>query len=373
MSNSDPRVLMLSHRNAASKILARCLWYEFEDLVRQVDSVEILSPGRLNHFDTRYRVASKVAQYFPIALNPGVEALRVDREYDLFFTVCGFPKDLLYVNQLKSWREKCKTAVCWIDEMFLNEMQHVKYFRNIISQFDHVIVSCRQVVDIIKSCIGGKCEFVLPGIDALLFAPSPGMPRFIDVLSIGRRSGHIHDRLVEVAECKGWFYLHDTISSNGCKYGLTTSEPKHHRRLLADLTKRSRYFLVNSGKFDEPGATGDEEIIGARYFEGAGSGTVMVGKRPNHPEFDNLFFWPDAVVDIKSESGIVKTLCELNAQPERVRQIRTDNVVNSLRHHDWAYRWEKVLKLVGLDPMPELLKRKHMLENRAIILCENNC
>lgn len=370
MSYREPRVLMLSHRSATSNILARCLWFEFEDLIRQVDNVEILSPGRLNHFDTRYRIASKVAQYFPIALNPGVEALRVDREYELFFTVCSFPKDLLYVNQLKNWRKKCKTAVCWIDEMFLNEMHHIKYFHNIISQFDHVIVSCRQVVDIIKPCIGGKCEFVLPGIDALLFAPYPSVPRFIDVLSIGRRSEHTHNQLVEMAECKGWFYLHDTISSNGCKYGLTTSEPRRHRRLLADLTKRSKYFLVNSGKFDEPGATGDEEIIGARYFEGAGSGTVMVGKRPNHPEFENLFFWPDAVVDIEPASGIEKTLCELNEQPDRVRQIRKSNVVNSLLHHDWAYRWEKVLKLARLDPMPELFQRKHTLENRVTNLSE---
>ena len=84
----------------------------------------------------------------------------------------------------------------------------------------------------------------------------------------------------------------------------------------------------------------------------------MVGRRPNHPEFDNPFFWPDAVVDVESKSGIVKTLSELDAQAERVRQIGKNNVVYSLLHHDWLYRWEKVLELAGLDPMPELLERK---------------
>jgi len=372
MHDNSARVLMYSNRNVANKILARCLLWEFEDIVRQVDKVELLSPGRLSHFDTGYRIASKVAQYLPIALNPGVEGLCVDAEYELFIAVCNFPTDLLYVNTLKQWRKKCKTAVCWIDELFVNEMAHVKYLKALISQFDHVIVSCQQVVKAIKPYISGDCRFVLPGVDALLFAPDSTSERFIDVMSIGRRSEKVHAQLVDAAERNGLFYLHDTTCSYGCKYGLTTSEPRQHRRLLANLAKRSKYFLVNTGKFDEADATGDEEIIGARYFEGAASGTVMVGRRPNHPEFDNVFFWPDAVIDADPGARVVKILSELDLQPERVRQIRHNNVVNSLLHHDWVYRWEKVLELAGLDPMPELSERKRALEGRALTLTESD-
>ncbi len=38
-------------------------------------------------------------------------------------------------------------------------------------------------------------------------------------------------------------------------------------------------------------------------------------------------------------------------------------MVQSLLHHDWVYRWEAVLKIAGLDPMPQLLERKKRLRD----------
>lgn len=370
MNDKTPRVLMYSNKNVASKILARCLWWEFEHIVQQVDNVKVLAPGRLNRFDTRYRIAAKAAQYGPIALNPGVEPVTIDCEYELFFAVCAFAKDLLYVNQVKNWKAKCKTSVCWIDEMFLSELSNLKYVPHVIAQFDHVIVSCQQAVGAIQPHISGECRFVLPGIDALLFSPDPTMPRSIDVLSIGRRSETMHAQLVEAAERDEIFYVHDSICSYGCKYGLTTSEPRAHRRLLANLAKRSNYFLVNTGKFDEAHATGGEDIIGARYFEGAAAGAILVGRRPTHPEFDNVFFWPDAVIDEMSAPSIMEIMKGLNQHHGRTGQIRYNNVVNSLLHHDWAYRWEHVLQLAGLDPTPEFYERNRALEARAVVMKE---
>lgn len=366
--NEEARVLMLSHRNVANTILARCLCFEFEDIIRRIDKADMLSPLRLSHFDTRYRLAARVARHFPIALNPGVQVATVDREYELFFAACNFPTDLLYVNTVKGWRAKCKTAVCWIDEILTSTLPDMKYFNDIISQFDHVIVSCRQGISEIERLARGDCQYILPGVDAELFCPAPNVPRFIDVLSIGRRSPQMHLQLVAAAEANELFYFHDTISANGCKYGLTTAEPKQHRTLLANLAKRSKYFVVNPGKFDEPKEVGQEEIIGPRFFEGAASGTVMIGRRPNNAEFDKVFFWPDSVIDVTHESAVVDTLNDLNTQPKRLEQIRTNNIMYSLLHHDWAYRWEKVLELVGLDPMPEFYARKRNLESRVRVL-----
>lgn len=369
----EARVLMLSHRNVANTILARCLCFEFEDIIRRIDNVNMLSPGRLSHFDTRYRVAARLARHFPIALNPGVQVATVDREYELFFTACNFPTDLLYVNALKGWRKKCKTAVCWIDEIFVSTLGDMKYFSDIISQFDHVIVSCQQAVKEIEQLVSGECQFILPGIDAEQFCPAPNLARFIDVLSIGRRSPHMHQQLVSAAEANKIFYYHDTISYRGCKYGLTTAEPKQHRGLLANLAKRSKYFVVNPGKFDDPKEVGHEDVIGPRFFEGAASGTVMIGRRPNNAEFDKLFFWPDAVIDIEHESGqVMETLSDLNDQSKRLDRIRKNNITYSLLKHDWIYRWEKVLELTGLNPMPEFFERKRALEGRAEILNESD-
>jgi hypothetical protein len=36
-----------------------------------------------------------------------------------------------------------------------------------------------------------------------------------------------------------------------------------------------------------------------------------------------------------------------------------------VRRHDGAYRWEQILRAVGLDPLPALAARKERLEARA--------
>jgi len=62
---------------------------------------------------------------------------------------------------------------------------------------------------------------------------------------------------------------------------------------------------------------------------------------------------------------------DLDRQPERQAKIRQRNVVQSLLHHDWAYRWESVLKTAGLEPLPGLIKRKQELAALAAVVQED--
>ena len=92
-----------------------------------------------------------------------------------------------------------------------------------------------------------------------------------------------------MARESGFFYLHDTIG------GSQAINSKEHRALFANLAKSSRYFIVNPGKIDEPHLTGGQMEVGNRYFEGAASGAIMVGERPDNEVFEDLFDWPEAV------------------------------------------------------------------------------
>lgn len=373
MAQNKPRVLILSHRFLAYKILARCIWYEFEDLIKDIDHIELIAPKRLTWFERRYVWAQRVGRRLSYSLNPGVPVTDLNQDYDLFFSMCAFPTDLLYLNAIRDWRKRCRVAICWIDEVLVNNIEKIKYFNKTISQFDHVLVSCTQGIEPVQKLIRGQCRFVLPGVDALLFCPCPEVPeRFIDILSIGRRSEPLHAELIKAFREKGLFYFYDTISGYGCEYGLTTSEPSHHRLLFANLVKRSRYFIVNPGKFDEPGVMDSEEIIGARYVEGAAAGALMLGKEPRNPEFRTLFSWPDAVIDIVSEGGeILKILTEEKNNATRWDAVRKNNVLDSLLHHDWVYRWEEIIKLAELEPAPKLLQRKEQLA-RLVAYIEKN-
>jgi len=162
-----------------------------------------------------------------------------------------------------------------------------------------------------------------------------------------------------VAE-NGLFYLHDSIAGD---QAINSTE---HRALFANIAKRSRYFIVNPGLIDRPDKRGNQIESGNRYFEGAASGTVMVGERPNNGEFEKLFDWPDAVIHLPYDcSDIDAVINEIDRQPERQNRMRRTNVGHALMRHDWVYRWEAVLKIVGLEPMPELSQRKERLRSLA--------
>jgi len=145
---------------------------------------------------------------------------------------------------------------------------------------------------------------------------------------------------------------------------------------LTNMAKRSRYFIVNPGHIDRPDRTGGQSEISFRYFEGAASGTIMIGEHPKSEEFRELFNWPEAVIHLPFGSDKIKTIInELDRQPDRQEKIRRNNMVQSLLRHDWVYRWEIILETAGLKPMPELLERKkrlrdlsNMIEKRAVSL-----
>ena len=169
-----------------------------------------------------------------------------------------------------------------------------------------------------------------------------------------------HQRLLEMAREKGLFYVHDSI------LGDKSIDSREHRLLLAEAAKRSRYFIVNPALIDRPCVRGGQNEIGNRYFEGAAAGTIMIGERPANEAFAELFDWPDAVLDLPYNSGdIDKVIFDLDKRPEDQERMRCANVANALMRHDWAYRWEEVLRAAGLAPLPALLERKARLREMA--------
>jgi hypothetical protein len=172
-----------------------------------------------------------------------------------------------------------------------------------------------------------------------------------------------HQALLELAEKKNFFYIYETIKD------LYMIDDRYHRSLYKNILKKSRYFIANKAKIDGVDETGGQEEVGARFFEGAAAGSVMVGVPPVCEAFHQNFDWEDAAIKIPFDAAnIAQTLEELDAQPERLQKIRRENVVNSLLRHDWVYRWERILATVGLDSTPAMAARKANLQNLAAII-----
>jgi len=354
----NPRVLLFSNRNLYDHLVWRCPFREFERILGDVDAVDVLAPQPGKWYQQGRRVAMKLGEYAPIPINPGVPETRIDREYDLFITVPERVSELLHMKSLKGLRDKCKKTVCWLPEFYFKDIPVYKSCVEILKEFDYVIfmyVASDPFLPFIK----GHSQYLPAGIDCLNFCPYPRPPaRVIDVLSIGRRAPATHKALLKMAREENKFYMYDTINA------LKAHDLDEHRLMTANMAKRSRYFIVSPGKFDKPEETGGTSEFGYRYFEAGAAGTVMIGMRPyNNKEFDKIFTWSDAVLEVPfTNDEIVNVIHEFDKQPERQAAVRQRNMSECLQRHDWLYRWESILEMVGMQSLPKLQNRKRLLQ-----------
>lgn len=364
--SGNPRALILSLRNVFGPTLNRCAHYEFEDLICEIEGAELLAP-QLDPFGAWSSFATRLAFHAPVILNPGLSRPRITGPYDLFFTICAFPHDLIVFNAISSLQEVCKTSICLLDELWINEMEKNRHFLSILSKFDAVLLYQTRGVEKLSDRIGRKCLYFPPAVDSILFCPYPDPPeRSVDVYSIGRRLSAPHQQCLAMSRRNDFFYLYDSIR------GQEAIDWKEHRALFANTAKRSRYFIVNPAKVDDPGTIGRQSEFGYRYFDGAAAGAIMIGERPNNEVFDELFDWPDAVIPLPSDaSKTVGFIKELDQDPERQHKIRRTNVVQTLLRHDWVYRWESILDTAGLAPAQATLDRKGRLRGLAELVASN--
>jgi hypothetical protein len=358
---NDARICVYSQRQL-QQLLSACSDYEFEDLLCEFDNVDILTVQPSHGFKTARRISNQLARRTTVAcLNPGVKKQRIDRDYELFFAKFLLQEDLLSLNALKKWKERCRIAICWLAEVWVDDVKKWKGYAKILSQFDYVILNCFASVKPMQDLIKRPCFYVPPGIDVIKFCPYPNPPlRSIDVYSIGRKSQVTHKALLKMVEQRKIFYVYDTM------LGMYTARPAEHRSLIANIAKRSRYFLVNPAKVDRQFETGGQNEIGFRYFEGAAAGTVMIGDHPETKAFEEHFGWPDSVIRTSFDSpNIADIMAELDSQPDRIQKAQKQNVVQSLLRHDWAYRWKSILKIAGLEPGVGLKERLEYLKKLA--------
>ena len=352
---------MFSQRRLQRHV-SRCAEYEFEDIISDIDDVEMLTPEPYRSFPIGQKVANQLARHISLAsLNPGVRKLRLNRNYDLFVAMCQPPRDLLSLNAIEGWRQRCRIAICFLSELWANQLHKFKGYLNILSKFDYVIDTLSGSVKAAQDVIQPPCIYMPPGIDAIKFCPYPNPPlRSIDVYSMGRKSLITHQALLKMAEQRQIFYIYDTFEN------MKTLLPRDHRILLANIAKRSRYFIVNAPKINQQVETGGQTEISYRFFEGAASGTIMVGETGENEAFKKHFDWPDAVINMPfDKSDIAKFLADLDSQPDRLKEIRRNNVVQCLLRHDWVYRWRAILNMVGLEPRPALVAREKRLKKLA--------
>ena len=354
--------------------------YAFLNVIAAVEDAELACPtapphaaGRGVHPSLAYlrgellhRANVAVRRWVGAPPDSNAQALTVQRDHDLFFFMCQFPRELAVLSKLRHWRERSGAAVAYLLETWPEHLHAQRAELRVLDRFDHVFVLNAACVDALRNYTRTPVSFLPSACDTLLATPLPRPPqRCIDVLSIGRRHAAMHGKLLAHArDNPQFFYMHDVIR------GGAVTDWAAHRLQGAAMIKRARYFIAYDFSVDDAGHFKGvhKQALATRYFEGAAGGAVLLGSRQRCPEFDEYFDWPDAVIELPPDTADVAAfLAELDAQPARIEAIRRNNMVQSLRRHDWAHRWARVLETLNLPRSGALDARLALLGSMAAL------
>lgn len=360
----DSRVLIWSLRNVQNFAYNACL-YEFEDVIDSTDDVDIIAPpayGRLSRLINKVVVMAtpKINSLSLSAINPYGSSIDLWYEYEIYFVILDFPWDTASINLLKNWRRRCRFAVCYIIETWSTDLRVLAGFMPFFNQFDLLCVGTHHILPAVSDMADCPCMFLAPGIDTLKFYPGlEASERTIDVCNVGRRSPVTHQALAETAKQQDAFFYYYELATGSLERIFNHAA---HRTMKANLLKNSRYFIANRLETNCPQPSARDAEIGYCFFEGAAAGTVIIGEPPQGEHFKHYFDWPDAVIPIRlDEPDIASIIQALDAQPEYLRKIRLNNVINALRKHDWVYRWEQILQKLGLPTTKAMAVRQTRL------------
>ena len=365
-------VLLLSMRRLAD-LVAFCVPYEFEDVFAEVTGADRVDVGCRDamEFSRRVYKLARLAtgsRRFARAIAPDFPTVQLERNYELFFPVFNHAHELYALAALPDWRRRSRLAACFVSELWVQLLP--KYLLELLAEFDHVFIGVQHAVDDVSRIVKVPCRYLPLAADVLRFSPYPDLPpRTIDICNIGRRSEVTHATLLGLARERRLFYYYDTVATSGPDRKQRTfrvSNPEEHRLLLANLLRRSRYYIANRGRVNEPGVTMGRDEISARFYEGAAAGAVMLGEPPGTSQFEAQFDWPDALIRLPFDSPeIMQLLAELDADPERLSRMQRSNVRNAALRHDWVHRVREVYEVLGLPATAGMLAREERLRALA--------
>jgi len=374
VEGAQGNVLQLSMRRVHD-LAAFCAMYEFEDVVSAVteaDRVEVLDFPAIEFARRGYRLGRMVGLPPRLAttLAPRLRTPRLTRDYELFFPVFNHPFELFALAAVPDWRKRCRVAACLVSEIWIQELP--EYLIELLADFDHLFIAGQHAVQDVSRVVGRPCTYLPLAANVTRFSPFPDLPpRSIDVINIGRRSAVTHRALLDLAKKRRLFYYYDTVRPSGPRAKQITfsvGDPAEHRELLANLLRRSRYYLAYRSRVNEPEQTEGREEISGKFYEGVAAGAVLLGEAPRSEGFLKQFGWPDVVLPLPFDSpGIGDVLADLDRDPVRLERIRRTNVHHAALGHDWLHRLQVVFGAAGLPPTPAMLEREQQLRKLATV------
>jgi hypothetical protein len=340
-----------------------CGAYEFEDvLCAAFPGTKLYAPRLSPSVWSRLKIRTRFAQTGSFGgILDNVFAIEEMDEHEALLVVIRGVRDLALLGAMKNWRRKSRYAICWLDELWVEEIPQLRGKLRVLEQFDVVVSTQYYTAEKLREDLKSPDVMYLPpGVDTLEFAPvmEPSL-RPIDITNLGSIADATHKSMLEYAKQIEGFYFFDSQKGR-----FEARAPSEHRFRYASILKRSKYFVCHFAKMRREGPPGQLEF-GSRYIEGLAAGCVLLGSQKSTPAFDMFLGWEDAVIEMPFEcANVPEILRSLDLQADRLREISTGNVRQSLEGHDHAHRWRAIVDRLGLSEDYHMSRRQEELARK---------
>jgi hypothetical protein len=362
MPRAGARALVYSTQRFTRETYNICR-LEYEDVAARLEGADVVAPQKRAFTSAeRLRLLKRKIVGGSVHHNPvPLERYQVARKYDLFLSFTQRIEHLRYLENLSGWENQCSYKVCYLVMLNLSKFETHKKYLKLLDEFDHVYSAFASAIPHLRKYTKTPVSYMPLGIDCEVFTPVPPMPRrHIDIYSIGRQYRPHHEQYRQMFEEDKLFYLFDTARTT------STDDWRLHRRTTANLIKRSKFFPSYDMTIGHTHQLLGNHDIPARVFEGTAGGSILLGTAPKCREYEELFPYEDATLEIPlDENNLAGLYQDIIAQRERLAKARRENIVNGLLRNDWVYRYEQILKDAGMAPRSDMNARKAHLEARA--------
>lgn len=245
------------------------------------------------------------------------------------------------LDLFKDWYHTAKHRVVYMYDTLEPQFNLIK---NLFSDdlFNLRITSFNDAAPYLEKLTQSKWHVIEQAVPASLFTYVPVQEKVIDFSSYGRRFPAFHKVLLEF--CK----------SNRLYYDYTTHDARHPTATEEELYRQYAWHLSHSKftvswpvELTNPQRAGRLHPITCRWFEAASAGTVIIGKKPDNPLFNQLLDEKlvTAIDPFQDKGSTWKKLDQIYADKEAL--LHQAHAIQQANAHRWTWK-NRVSRMIEL-------------------------